>query len=273
MPRVSSSREPGRHDGTALHVQHRRGVEHERLRAQAQVWDRLTFRRLAECGVTEGWDCLDVGAGSGTVVQWLSGRVGDSGQVVATDLETTWLQRLKAANLEVLRHDVSVDPFGESVFDLITLRLVLVHQRDQRAVLDKLVAALKPGGTLLVEECDFGTLPMSDPPDSTWSTVAAAPAALVELLGADPHLGDRLPRMLRESGLTDVDAEAVAFPRRMPDIPSWQKNFQELRDRMIEAGLVEQAQVDEVIATFDDPSCELVVRGPTMVSVRGRKAA
>ncbi|MQA12424.1 MAG: methyltransferase domain-containing protein [Pseudonocardiaceae bacterium] len=245
--------------------------ERDRLLAQALMWDPVTRRRLHDIGVTEGWRCLEVGAGSGTVTRWLADTVGETGHVVATDIETKWLRSLDAPNVQVMRHDVTTDPLGESVYDLICARLVLVHLPDPHATVDKLLRALVPGGWLLVEEYDMISLPMCHPPDATWRKVAAAPAEMLSMGGGDPHMGAKLTSILHATGAADVDTEAVALPRRMPQVPSWQAQFGQFRERLVDAGLVSPAEVDKVIADFDDESCDLVVYGPLLVSARCRK--
>lgn len=246
--------------------------ERDRLRAHALMWDRVTRRRIGEAGITEGWRCLEVGAGSGTMTRWLSGQVGDTGHVVALDLETRWLEDVEAKNVRVMRHDVTAVPLGEDVYDLICARLVLTHLPDPRTVVAKLLRALVPGGRLLLEEYDMRTLPVSDPPDATWSKVAAAPAELLRLGGADPEMGAKLTGMMHAAGATDVDAEAVIMPGRMPEVPSWRAQFHQLREPLIGTGLVTAAELDKVLADFDDESCDRVVYSPALVSVRGRRS-
>jgi SAM-dependent methyltransferase len=245
--------------------------ERDRLLAHAAMWDPVTRRRLADIGVTEGWRCLEIGAGSGTMTRWLADRVGPNGHVVATDLETRWLRSLDAPNVEVLRHDVTSDPLDESGYDLICARLVLTHLPDVHAIVAKLLRALVPGGWLLVEDYDLTSLPISDPPDAIWRKVAAAPGELLLVGGGDPCMGAKLTGILHAAGAADVDTEAVALPRRMPRVPSWQTQFVQFRARLIDAGLVSPAEVDKVIADFEDETCDLVVYGPTLVSARGRK--
>ena len=245
--------------------------EHARLLGQAQLWDRLTFRRLADLGVGEGSRCLEVGAGTGTVVRWLADRVGPTGRVVATDLEPKWLRAVEAPNVAVFEHDISTEPLGSETYDVINLRLVLMHQPDEQAVLGTLMDALVPGGRLLVEEYDMRSLPVCHPPDDTWHTVAGAAVELVDGAGADVQLGVKLLGMLEGAGLLDVDAEAVAFPRRVPDVRAWRQQFVEVGPRLVEGGWVTAEQVASVIARFDDPTCDLVVHGPTLVSASGRK--
>ena len=40
--------------------------------------------RLEKLGIAQGWTCLEIGAGSGSIAAWLSDRVGDNGAVVVT---------------------------------------------------------------------------------------------------------------------------------------------------------------------------------------------
>lgn len=245
--------------------------ERDRLLAHAQMWDPVTRRRLGDIGVTDGWRCLEVGAGSGTMTRWLADRVGATGRVVATDIETRWLRPIEARNVEVLRHDVTTDPLGESVYDVICVRLVMTHLPDPQGVVDKMFRALVPGGWLLLEDYDLSTLPICHPPDATWQKVAAAPAAMIRMGGSDPDMGAKLTGMLHTVGAADVDTEAVALPRRMPDAQGLRAQFVQLRDRLVAAEMASAAEVDEVIAGFDDETCERVVHGPMMVTARGRR--
>ena len=62
--------------------------ERERLGHLEAVWDPGTIRHLETAGVGEGWQCAEIGAGTGSIAEWLSHRVGATGHVVATDIET-----------------------------------------------------------------------------------------------------------------------------------------------------------------------------------------
>jgi tRNA A58 N-methylase Trm61 len=84
-------------------------VELERLGLQAGVIDPVTIRHLETIGVSDGWKCLEVGAGTGSIAQWLSTKVGTAGKVVATDINTGFLSRIAAPNIEIRRHDILKD--------------------------------------------------------------------------------------------------------------------------------------------------------------------
>ena len=62
-----------------------------RFDALAHLFDATTFRHLQRLGVQPGWRCWEVGAGGPSVPRWLAERVGPGGQVVVTDIDTSWL--------------------------------------------------------------------------------------------------------------------------------------------------------------------------------------
>src|SRR5947208_2913236 len=88
----------------------------ERLALLETCLDPATTRHMTALGVGAGWTCLDVGAGGGSIAQWLCSRVGAGGQVVATDVDTRFLDALTAPNLEVRRHNVVTDPLPPATF-------------------------------------------------------------------------------------------------------------------------------------------------------------
>jgi len=83
-------------------------AEDERLGLLERIFDPGSRRRRAL--VQPGWRCLEIGAGRGSMAVWLAGQVGERGQVVATDIDVTYLKRLEVPHLEVRRHDILEDP-------------------------------------------------------------------------------------------------------------------------------------------------------------------
>src|SRR5215217_8216005 len=100
-----------------------------RLAALASLFDASTFRHLSAVGLAPGWRVWEVGAGGPSVPTWLAGRVGTSGRVLATDIDTRWLDG--TPGVDVLRHDVAAEPPPDGPFDLVPARLVLVHVPDR----------------------------------------------------------------------------------------------------------------------------------------------
>ena len=111
---------------------------HARLAALAEVHDPGTIRHLLALGVADGWKCLEIGGGLGTITGWISDRVGPSGYVLTTDIDTRFLEKLRRANVEVRRNDIMNDPLPNSMFDLAYARLVLEHLSDPDLALDRM---------------------------------------------------------------------------------------------------------------------------------------
>jgi SAM-dependent methyltransferase len=148
------------------------------------------------------------------VPSWLAARVGQAGQVLATDIDVSWL--VAGAGYQVRRHDVGAEPPPGDGFDLVHARLVLVHVPQRAAALAAMVASLRPGGWLLVEEADPALQPLVCPDESGPAPRLANKLkhdfrTLMAQRGVDLAYGRTVPRLLRDAGLADVAADAF-FP-------------------------------------------------------------
>ncbi|MGH8993609.1 MAG: class I SAM-dependent methyltransferase [Acidimicrobiia bacterium] len=182
--------------------------EAERLAGIQAAFDAGTFRHLSDLGVGEGWRCLEVGAGAGSVAKWLCQRVGEKGSVVATDIDTILLDGLDLPNLEVRRHDLQTEDLPKGEFDLVHTRLVLIHLPAREEILRRMADALAPGGWLLVED-----LSLDGATTSTRRGTVALKALLTTLKtmfeahGADVRFARRVPVLFNRLGLVEVGAE------------------------------------------------------------------
>jgi len=131
------------------------------LRLLGELTNRMTTDRLERLGVGRGWRCLEVGAGDGSVARWLADRVAAEGQVVATDVDTRFLVGLAGA--EVRRHDILRDPLESGRYDLVHCRALLMHLREPEHAVARMIAALRPGGWLVVEEGDMQPIAVTGP--------------------------------------------------------------------------------------------------------------
>ncbi len=126
---------------------------HEQMELLSVMLDATTTGSFDEVGVGPGWNCLDIGAGGGSLAGWLARRVAPTGSVLAVDMATDHLE--EAPGLRVLRHDVRDGmPLG-GPFDLIHARLVLMHLPERERIFAELVDLLAPGGWIVLG--DFGT--------------------------------------------------------------------------------------------------------------------
>lgn len=174
-----------------------------RLRLLERCYDASTTRRLTTIGVSLGWRCLEVGAGGGSVAGFLARQVGPQGSVTAVDLDTRFVAEIQAENLEVVEADVATAELPHQTFDLVHCRALLMHLRARDQVLESLVASLRPGGWILIEEGDS-------------SPFAAVPPGVLEQVivdgltsaGVDWTYARTVPSLLQGHGLCDVAAES-----------------------------------------------------------------
>jgi ubiquinone/menaquinone biosynthesis C-methylase UbiE len=112
-------------------------------------------RRIDGLGLQQGWRCLEVGGGGGSVAAWLCERVGPAGSVVATDINTRLLEGIELPNFEARRHDITCDSLPDGEFDFVHIRWLLHHLPEPERAIRRMIGALRPGGWLLLEEVDF----------------------------------------------------------------------------------------------------------------------
>ena len=129
--------------------------ERERLEALQSVFDAATHHHLEQIGIDSGWACLEVGAGAGSIMHWLCDCVGESGRVVAVDIDPRFIEGTQRVNLEIRCLDIVTTKLEANFYDLVHVRAVLMHIRNRDTAFQNLIRALKPGGWLLVEEPDF----------------------------------------------------------------------------------------------------------------------
>jgi SAM-dependent methyltransferase len=247
----------------------------ERLDAFAALYDPTTFRHLAALGVGPGWRCWEVGPGGTSVISWLAKKVGPTGKVIVTDVDTARLARVARPPVEVLRHDVtSQEPPGEG-FDLVHARLVLVRVPERERALRSMAQSLRPGGRLLVEDADLALQPLlcpdeHGPEQQLANRLRYAFRQLTTRRGADVAHGRQLPRLLREAGLHRVEADAH-FPVTSPACAALETaTIRQVRDQLVRAGLATDQDIDRHLANVASGSMDLATA--PMVSAWGRKA-
>src|SRR5262249_5971693 len=76
--------------------QHDLKGERDRLRLMSDLLDPSSRVHLLRTGVATGWRCLEIGAGNGSLSQWLAQRVGPTGHVVVRDICTDLLEGIVA---------------------------------------------------------------------------------------------------------------------------------------------------------------------------------
>jgi SAM-dependent methyltransferase len=233
----------------------------------------VTFRHLVAVGVSPGWACWEVGAGGASVPRWFAEQVGPSGRVVATDIDTSWIP-CEGTGFEVLRHDVGVEPPPSGGFDLVHARLLLTHVPQRINALASMVQALRPGGWLVIEDADPALQPLICPDEfgpaqQLANRLRQGFRTLMAARGADLAFGRTLPRLLRDAGLDEVQADAF-FPITSPACTALEvATVQQIRDRLVAAGLATDEEIEQHLGNVTTGRLDLATA--PLVSAWGRK--
>jgi SAM-dependent methyltransferase len=246
-------------------------LERTRLQLLEELHDPLSGGQLDAIGVGEGWRCLDVGAGGGSVTRMLAARVGRAGSVLALDLDTTLIESLASPQIEVRRHDLLGDPLPSDAFDLVHARNLLMHLPSRVQALRLLADAARRGGWIAAIDPDFTAVALS-PSSLVWERTWSVFCDVLVAGGWDPRYGARLPGDLRAAGLVEVHADQVrrSGPGGSLGARLLSLSLERMRERMLDLG-ADDAEIDAARRLLED--AENTVTGPTICVARARRAS
>ena len=130
------------------------------LSATLTAADLSESEQIAELlGITPGQTVADVGAGDGQFSVALAKIVGPRGRVFATEVDKSEIRKIEKAvsrakldNVSVVQGTATDSGLEPESCDAILLRTVFHHLSDPDAMVEELLSALKPGGSIAVIE-------------------------------------------------------------------------------------------------------------------------
>jgi 2-polyprenyl-3-methyl-5-hydroxy-6-metoxy-1,4-benzoquinol methylase len=210
-----------------------------RLQILEKVSDPASCQQILGTGITKGWQCLEIGAGAGSMMRWLAEQIGTEGKVTAVDLDTRFIKGTNLPNVKIIEADINqVALPGE--YDLIHLRHILIHLEDQ-VILTKILQLLKPQGWLVIEEPDFSATRFIVGTPAQQRAVERVNQAICQMFtnqGKDYALGVKLPSMLQQLGLQQIQvANDVPIVAGNSEIALLMKlSAQQLTDKYLATG-------------------------------------
>lgn len=174
---------------------------------------------------------LDVGAGSGLIAEYLAGRVGEKGSVLAADVDN-WIRTDK---VEFLQLDGTKLPLPSASTDIALSNHVIEHVGDgddQKSHLAEIFRVLRSGGLLYIAQPNRWSLfePHFKLPLLSWWPIPLR----------TPYL-----RFLKRIGFAKP-----TFNEAVPDEYLWRPlSHRQLKNLLAEAGFVAQPQTLQTIRT------------------------
>jgi len=231
-------------------------LELTRLQKLEQVYDPASCDRLLTAGITTGWQCLEIGAGAGSMMRWMSDKVGATGKVIAVDCDTRFIRDCPLNNVKIIEADILQIPL-DKLFDLIHVRHVLVHLENQE-LLTKIWQLLKPGGWLVIEEADFSANRFITGTEAQQQSVEKVNEAMQRMFtnqGKDYALGIKLPSFLQQLGFENlIIGNDVAISAGNSDIATMMKlSARQLTDKYLATGKVKRSDIETYCQFAEDP--------------------
>jgi 2-polyprenyl-3-methyl-5-hydroxy-6-metoxy-1,4-benzoquinol methylase len=228
--------------------------EGKRLALMSKLLDPMHQRYLRSLDLLKsGANTLEVGCGNGSISAWLARRVTPEGRAVAVDLDLS-LVAVRAANLELCKHDILAGPVERGSFDIVTARAVLHHLADPEKAIANLVASLRPGGAILLIEPDFLPVTIAEPPlvRAFWNGWLAWSRDE----GIDYQIGRTLAPRLAGIGLERIAgaAETAIYNGSSPWADYWVQTIKELRGVLVGSRRLNNAVIDTFLSQCADSS-------------------
>ena len=243
--------------------------ERQRLDLMSKLLDPLHRSLLENLGLRPGWRCLEVGCGNGSISQWMAGKVGPTGHVIATDLDLQYVKHLRQPNLEVRHLDILKEEPEPGEYDLVTARAILHHIASPKTAIAHMTQALKRGGVLLCIEPDF--LPATAATPESLRDFWEAWLQWSQSVGINYFIGRTMPGLLAAAGLDCVEAEGTTalYAGKSFWAKYWLETIKELRPQLLESGHMTRPMVTRFNRLYADP--RLWTSAITFVASWGKK--
>jgi SAM-dependent methyltransferase len=232
---------------------HNLAGEEQRLALMSTLLDPFELSCIDQLGIGPGFRCLELGCGNGSISLALAERVAPDGLVLASDIDLSYVSRLKRPGLQVKRIDILHDPIEENSYDFVVARALLHHVPSARDGLQRMLAALKPGGALLSIEPDMLPCTVAEPASMrtfwrgwlNWSVDA----------GIDYFIGRKVPAWLDSLGLQDIASEGntANFNGGSDWANYWIATIRELQPSLLKQPYITTTLLKEFETCYQDP--------------------
>ena len=253
-------------DGAGSRYLH--GTEPLEQRRLSILNDMLNEASLRELALAGGEAILDVGCGLAQLSRLMAHAAGPGGQVVGVERSPEQIaEALRQAGAdgeeglvelrlgEALELPLSPAEWGS--FDVAHARFLLEHVPDPLAVVRRMVAAVRPGGRIVLEDDNHEVMRLWPEPPAfgpLWRGYIRA----YDKLGNDPLVGHRLVELLHRAGATPVRNTWIFFGG-CAGTASWEAVVENLagilkgaRETMISTGILDPTSFDDGIVALRD---------------------
>jgi ubiquinone/menaquinone biosynthesis C-methylase UbiE len=236
----------------------------DRLKLLDQVYGASTRRMLLEAGVGQGSHVLDLACGIGAVSCWLASQVGNTGKVIAGDVNPDQLVVAKGhcsrcehpAPVEYIEANAYDTGFPSQSFDIVHARLLLCHLTEPEKVIAEAFRLLKPGGALVCQDLMLSSI-FCHPPNAAYTRWVALGHATGDKLGVNYDFGMRLPAAAQKAGFRSlqVHLDQPAYLRG-PEKRLWEYTFAEAVPVVVRTGVATESELKGLLEEMRETAAD-----------------
>jgi SAM-dependent methyltransferase len=234
-------------------------AELDRLGLQHAVWRPRMLAACAAAGFTRRSRLIDFGAGPGYAAFDLADIVGRDWDVLALERSRRFLDHLEAGatsrgltQLRAVEIDLAHGAPPAAAMDGAWCRWIFAFLPDPRAALQRLTAAIRPGGAIaIMEYLDYGAWRLA-PGNADFDRFVAAVIASWRVSGGAPDVGLDLPGWIEAEGWRVEAVRTHVDVVRPADFTwRWPASFVEVNAaRLAELGLLTAEQSAQAVAAL-----------------------
>ena len=251
-----------------------------RLHALHGVYSPFARGVLAAAGLKAGMKVADFGCGVGMTTRMLAEMVGPSGSVTGVDFSADQVEeareisaRAGIGNVSFLQANACDTGLPRAHFDLAYCRFLLLHLPNPAACIEEMLAILKPGGILVLEDGDLTTA-MSQPP-TAMNAFADLFGRLGPTRGLDYSMARNLHRLADAAGFSGarvVNHQPACITNEHRQLLKW--SVEEAGPAFVGASLISEEQLANTLLEMqqaaDTP--DVTILAPRMYLVSCVKA-
>src|SRR5271154_6879350 len=224
-----------------------------RLHALHGVYSPFARGVLIEAGIKTGMNVADFGCGVGMTTRMLAEMVGPSGSATGVDFSAAQVEeareisaRAGVGNVAFVQANACETGLPRASFDLAYCRFLLLHLPNPAACIAEMLAVLKPGGILVLEDGDLTTA-MSQPPSAV-DAFSDLFGRLGPTRGLDYSMAKNLHRLVESAGIRGarvVDHQPVCITNEHRQLVKW--SVDEAGTAFVGAGLITEEQLAKTL--------------------------
>lgn len=251
----------------------------KRLEVIASILNGHTKQLLEGIATLDGKHFLDVGCGGGSVSLMVAQLAGANGNVTGIDFDNEIIKLAekdatdKGINNISFRamnvYDIDYAP----TFDMAYARFLLTHLTQPSLVIEKMIASLQTGGTIVIEDIDFSGH-YCFPPSAAFNTYVDCFTKAAHNNNQDANIGLQLYEMLKGCNLHHVQFDVIQPVYNTGD-GKWMAyfTFDKIKESILKQGLLIKDEFETILQqlkTFTEDE-NTIISLPRIFRVWGRK--